>query len=311
MNIASRKGADRLCVIVGAGLALATVAGFLGRFCWVCDLFSHFRVQYFQAALILIGIAVWKRQSKRLIAFALLAGLNYALVLPFYFGKPVAATEQPVRAMLLNLNAANGNTKQVLNAIKKADPGLLVLEEVTSTWADELSSLDYPYRIADVRDDCFGIMLLSKYPLSKTNAVFVGTAGVPTLIAIAHLPQGEVSLIATHPVPPISAEYSAHRNAQFRALSELVVKQTHPVLLIGDLNASPWSAYFVRLLNESGLQNSMQHFGFQPSWPANNRLLRIPIDHLLHSDEIRIHHRAVGQGVGSDHLPVLLDFTVQ
>lgn len=311
MKFADKKSMGRLYVIGGAGLVAATLLGFLGRFCWLFDLFAHFRVQYFQLALIGIGIAIWKKNNKQLVAFILLACLNYAVVLPFYFGEPPVATEQPARAMLMNVLASNGNSEQVLESIAAANPDLLVLEEVTPKWEEELDGLDYPYRLADVRDDCFGIMLLSRYPLSQTNVVFIGTAGVPSLVATAHLPQGEISLIGTHPLPPVSAEYSKHRNVQLRALPELVEKQKHPVLLVGDLNASPWSAHFGRLLKDSGLKNSMQHFGFQPSWPANNRLLRIPIDHMLHSPEIRIHNRVVGQGVGSDHFPVLIDFTVQ
>ena len=55
----------------------------------------------------------------------------------------------------------------------------------------------------------------------------------------------------------------------------------------------------------------MKGYGFQPSWPANNRLLRIPIDHVLHSPEIVIHDRVIGSTVGSDHFPVLVDFTIR
>ncbi|MBL7012367.1 MAG: endonuclease/exonuclease/phosphatase family protein [Kiritimatiellales bacterium] len=311
MKFADKKMMDRLCVIGGAGLAIATLLGFLGRFCWVFDLFSHFRVQYFQLALILIGIAIWKRSNRLLITFVLLACLNYAFVLPLYFGKPPVASEKPARAMLMNILASNGNASQVLEAIAAANPDILLLEEVTPKWVEALGELDYPYRFADVRDDCFGIMLLSRYPLSKTNVVFVGMAGVPTLTANVHLPQGDVALIGTHPLPPFNGEYSKHRNAQLAALSELAGRQSKPVLLIGDLNASPWSAHFVRLLKESGLKNSMKGFGFQPSWPADNRLLRIPIDHMLHSSEIVIHRRSVGPSVGSDHFPVMVDFSIQ
>ncbi|WP_309710206.1 hypothetical protein [Armatimonas sp.] len=40
-----------LCV----GLSAATVFGFLGRWNWVLDLFSHFRVVYAWSALLLAG----------------------------------------------------------------------------------------------------------------------------------------------------------------------------------------------------------------------------------------------------------------
>ena len=47
---------------------------------WFLDLFSHFRVQYMQICLVLIGIALWKRRNKRAVALMLLACLNYAFV---------------------------------------------------------------------------------------------------------------------------------------------------------------------------------------------------------------------------------------
>ncbi len=314
MNSKEKIGfVERLCMLSGMGLAAATVAGFLGRLFWVFDLFSHFRVQLFQAFLVLIGIAVWKRQTKRMIAFILLACLNYAFVLPLYFGKPPVATEQPARAMLMNLNASNGNAEEVLSAIRTAEPDLLLLEEVTSKWAGVLSVLnaDYPYHVSKLRDDPFGIMLLSKHPLSRTNVVVIGSAGVPSIVADVHLPQGEISVIGTHSVAPVSASYSKHRNQQLYALPQIVKQQKNPVLLIGDLNASPWSPHFTRLLKDSGLQNSMQSFGFQPSWPVNNRFLRIPIDHVLHAPEIIIHSRVVGTDIGSDHFPLIVDFSVK
>jgi endonuclease/exonuclease/phosphatase (EEP) superfamily protein YafD len=154
-------------------------------------------------------------------------------------------------------------------------------------------------------------MLLSKVPLSRTNVVFVGDAQVPSIVANVHLPQGEIFLIGTHPVPPISSEFSNLRNNQLAELSNLIAEQKKPVLLIGDLNTSPWSVHFSRLLKESGLQNSMKHFGFQPSWPVGNRFLRIPLDHVLHSPDILIHNRAVGPDVGSDHFSVLIDFSIE
>lgn len=300
--------------VVAIGLAVATLFGFLGRLHWFLDLFSHFRVQYMQIGLVLIGTALWQRRNKRAIALVLLACLNYAFVLPFYFGKPAPATEKPIRAMLMNLNAGNGNTEQVLDAIRAADPDLLLLEEVTPKWAHELSILNatYPHRIAEPQQGCFGIMLLSKYPLKGERIVDIGTAGVPSIISTIILPESRLYFIGTHPPPPVGTEYSNHRNNQLMELpSYTMIKPPSPTLLIGDLNTSPWSHHLSKLLRTSGLKNSMKGFGFQPTWPSNNRFLRIPLDHVLHSTEITIHNRMVGGDVGSDHFPVIIDFSME
>ena len=298
--------------VMTIGLVVATLFGFLGRLHWTLDLFSHFRVQYMQICLVLIGIELWRRKNKRAVALVLLACLNYAFVLPLYFGQPAPPSGPTARAMLMNLNAGNGNTEQVLDAIRTADPDILLLEEVTPKWSNELAVLgsDYPHRIAEPQEGCFGIMLLSKVPLEHGKVVEIGTAGVPSILAEAHFPQGVVSIIGTHPLPPMGAEYSRHRNNQLKELPDIVKEQNLPVLLIGDLNTSPWSPHFRDLLTESGLKNSMQGFGFQPTWPSDNRLLRIPLDHVLHSPGITIHNRMVGRAVGSDHFPVIVDFSV-
>ena len=81
-----------------------------------------------------------------------------------------------------------------------------------------------------------------------------------------------------------------------------------PVLLLGDLNATPWSHPFKRLLQETGLIDGSRGMGYQPTWPAGVLPLLIPIDHCLHSQELRVVHKEVGPMVGSDHYPVIVDF---
>lgn len=310
---AKRTRLDWCLDIFILGILTVSLFGYLGRFHWFLDLFSHFRVQYLQLCLIPFVIALWMRRNKRAVALVLLVCLNYTFVLPLYFGKPDPTNGKLIRAMLMNINAANGNTDQVLEAIKRAAPDILLLEEVTPKWAHELEALHatYPYRIAEPQDGCFGIILLSKVPLEHGEIVEIGTAGLPSIIVEAHFPQGVISVIGTHPLPPTGANYSKQRNAQLAALPQYVKEQKYPVLLIGDLNTTPWSPYFRALEKESGLKNSMQGFGHQPSWPSGNAFLRIPIDHMLHSDKIIIHNRMIGQKIGSDHLPVIVDFTLQ
>ncbi len=304
---------DRFSWMAAAGIAVVSLLGLLGRFYWTLDLFSHFRVQYLQVALLLAGTCLWVRRNRCALALILLAAFNYLFIFPLYMGRPDAADEKPIRAMLMNLNASNGNTYEVLSCISNASPDLIVLEEVTPDWAFELSKLaeTYPHHIMEPRTDCFGIMLLSKYPLKNDQIVQIGDAGVPSIVADVYFPGGEVTVIGTHPLPPTSATYAKGRNFQLTELPHLIKVQAHPVLLIGDLNVSPFSYWFRRLLSESDLKNSMKGFGFQPSWPAQTPWVRIPIDHVLHAPEISIHQRFVGRNVGSDHLPVIIDFSIQ
>ena len=70
-------------------------------------------------------------------------------------------------------------------------------------------------------------------------------------------------------------------------------------------------APFRKLLADSGLNDSANGFGVQPSWPTFIAPLAIPIDHCLHSDEIHIHDRQIGDDVASDHFPLIVDFAIK
>ncbi|MEI6892462.1 MAG: endonuclease/exonuclease/phosphatase family protein, partial [Pontiella sp.] len=164
---------DRVMGCAVAGLIIVTLFSFLGRVHWILDLFSHFRVQYLQLALLLVGICLWIRRNTCAAALVAVAVLNYAFILPLYVGKPSVPKATPVRAMLMNIHAYNGNPARVIAAITNANPDLLVLEEVTPRWASALSQLisTYPHHILEPQADCFGLMLLSRYPLAHSKIV--------------------------------------------------------------------------------------------------------------------------------------------
>lgn len=292
---------------------IATVLGFVGSFAWPLDLCSHFRVQYVVClligGLILVAVKRWKSAT----AFVLLAIVNLAAIVPLYFGRDTPSPGPSVRAMLMNVNSQLGDPKRVAEAIRQIDPDFVVLEEVNSRWITDLADTlaRYPYSQLTPRDDNFGIALLSRLPFQSSRTVYIGPASAPSIIAEIETPQGKCTVLATHPVPPIGAEYAGYRNAQFVALPAEVRKAANPVILLGDLNCTAWSPHFARLLADSGLKDSTRGWGVQRSWPADDWLLRIPIDHCLHSPSIRITRREIGPDAGSDHFPLIVEFQLR
>ncbi len=299
-----------LGLVTSAGVLLcaATLFGFLGRFWWFFDLFSHFRVQYF-AGLAVLGLILLVTRRRSIGAlFLLLAAINLAQVLPLYFGAPSSASD-PTRLMLINVNAQSGDTGRVRRAVAESAPDILVLEEVNERWITELSDLrdTYPYSVVEPREDDFGIALFSKLPLLQSDVVFIGSAGVPSIEATLGGKGEPLRILATHPLPPGGPDYSAWRNEQLQLMAERI-DASRPFLLVGDLNTTPWNFHFQQLLARSGLRDSAVGFGVQPSWPTFNPLFWIPLDHVLHSPCIIVTARKTGSDVGSDHYPVIVDF---
>jgi len=303
-----------LLTAAGGVACSATLLGFLGRLHWLLDLFSHFRVQYLLALLVLGVLLLAARRRGTSAAFFAFACLNLGLVLPLYLGGRSAAPEgaHALRAMLLNVNTELGDAGRVKRAIQEANPDILVLEEISPRWVRDLAWLtnSHPYSVVEPREDNFGIGLFSRLPLAEGRIVHIGDAGVPSVIARASTSGGPLAIVATHPLPPGGARYSRLRDDQLERLPGYVPAAL-PAILLGDLNVTPWNDHFRRLLRRTGLRDSSQGRGVQPTWPNFNPLLLIPIDHCLHSPGVAVCRKEIGPDVGSDHYPVIVDFAIE
>ncbi|MFO1372865.1 MAG: endonuclease/exonuclease/phosphatase family protein [Candidatus Competibacteraceae bacterium] len=296
---------------------MATLIGFAGRFWWIFELASHFRVQYGialgSAALLLLIL----RQQRWAALFGMCALLNLVVIAPaFWNDAPPASTPnngQPIlRAFLANINSNNRDHARIWQTITEYHPDFVVLLETTPQLLKQLTHLtsQYPYRIASPREDNFGIALFSRHPFLQANTLYLGSPDFPSIAAEFVSGGRHCSVLGTHPPPPVSAQSTQERNAQLRQLASFARQSTQPLLLLGDLNTSPWSPYFDPLLADSGLHDSRLGRGILPSWPAGWPLLWIPIDHALFSNGIQVWRLAIGPDIGSDHYPVIVDFSV-
>ena len=136
-----------------------------------------------------------------------------------------------------------------------------------------------------------------------------GLVDIPTIFARVRMDGRPLDLIATHPMPPGEALLAAERDRQLDWLAGEISGLSAPVLLIGDLNASPWSPVLGRFLRKCNLIDSARGRSIHPTWPAFIPPLWIPIDHVLHSPGIVARNYRVGTSIRSDHLPVIADFS--
>lgn len=294
---------------------MATLAGFAGRYWWFFDLFSHFRIQYLVSGAALALLLLLCRRFLSSAAAGACLAINLFCVWPYYLPPaPRQDATLPVwRAATINVNTANERFDLVTDYVRETRPDVLLLVEVNGAWikAMEAISAEYPFQRCEPREDNFGIALYSRSPWLKCETVYLGEAQVPSLVAAFEVRGRTLTVFGTHALPPVDDVYSRRRNSQLSAVADFLASVSGPKILLGDLNATPWSFVFGNLLERSSLRDSSLGMGVRPTWPAGSLILKLPIDFCLVSREILVRDRWIGPSVGSDHYPLAVDFSLE
>lgn len=306
-----------LVAVPAAGLALLSLAAFFGGWVWWLDVAANFRAQYV-VVLLVLGVVLllgkWRRIGYGVIAVTV---VNLIVVLPLFVGSPGEPNlDAPTaRIMSFNLLSTNESYSDVISYIESADPDLVLLHEASRPWeiAMEAASLDYEVIRPRADNLIFGTLVLVRG--ENVEGVSFGFArGQPRAVSVEFVPNGwpnPLHVLSSHPLAPTDSERAGLRDAQIGFAADWADGREGLLVVVGDLNATPWSAPFRSLLNAGDLRNSQAGFGLQPSFPASSSvLLRVPIDHLLFGEGLVVTERRLGPSLGSDHFPLIVDLQV-
>ena len=81
----------------------------------------------------------------------------------------------------------------------------------------------------------------------------------------------------------------------------------HPAVLVGDLNITPFSPQFQDVLEVGRLRDGRKGHGMKGTWPSPTGFPRIPIDHVLVAEEIKVNTLRVERAAKSDHFAVITE----
>ncbi|MEQ8468993.1 endonuclease/exonuclease/phosphatase family protein [Coleofasciculus sp. E1-EBD-02] len=294
---------------------LLSVAAYLGGFHRYFELLSHFKVQYFIiSCIVLLLLSLARRKTWWLISLFCLT-LNAVEVIPWYipqFSDINTPSGQPLRVLLANVYSDNQRYAEFISLVKAEKPQLLVVQEVNPIWSQQLEALKplLPYQIVHPRFDNFGIAVYSAIPLRNTEIKSFTEYDIPSIFTEVQWQGQTVSIIATHPLPPINAEYFNSRNQQLLELGKVISLTNTIHAVIGDLNTTMWSPYYRKFIRQTGLKNARAGFGILPTWPQGAPMLQIPLDHCLISPEINVLKIRTAGNIGSDHRPLIVDLVI-
>ncbi|MFK7818958.1 MAG: endonuclease/exonuclease/phosphatase family protein [Planctomycetaceae bacterium] len=233
-----------------------------------------------------------------------------------FIGPDQPANAPDLKFMLANVFTTNAQHHLVISEVLREDPDIIAILELSSAmkqrWDAEDMIQAYPYRITAPQDDGnFGIGLYSRLPFLEEQIVPFNVLDIKTISATVDCSGTEYRVIATHPLPPMGARGFSLRNEHLRQLADHISeirKSGVPLILLGDLNLTPWSPLFHDLESQTNLRRAGRGYGLAPTWYIRPVLpLGLKLDHALISDNLVCTNHKVGNDIGSDHRPVFVE----
>ena len=199
------------------------------------------------------------------------------------------------------------NLNPTIETLKNLDADIISLQEVErysvrSLFSDQVTEIAkalqmnaFYYPSLSYPGLYYGNVILTKYPIAKTNAIIFENVGEnrSAIVAKIKLPNDEqLYVVNTH------LGLNKHERTQaIEKLYELIKVKEKPVLITGDLNSTPkmheyklWDS----LLTKSNLGIPLQTF-HEEDWQ---------IDYIFHSPHFLVNDVKTIESIASDHYPV-------
>lgn len=312
---------------IGMGVWCAMGLRWLSDFHPLFELATHFSLHAWVAssALVLVQFILWglRRRSdemaprwrrRALLAIAPMVFFTWVVtpwqLLPL---RSPASSPSAVKVLCWNMLLINDDTSEVRRLIDTEQPDVLILIEANLNMDQKLAWLrdEYPHCQWMPSWHPGGMIVASR--VAGTTFEVLHPAGRFMPGVVTHLPANEtvgpLHILAMHTFSPKPNEdqRTVARDQQLEDLGKWASQQTEAAIVIGDLNITPWSPPFWRLLAQGRLESSTRFRGYQPSWPASLGQLGIPIDHALVNERVNVlDRRVLPDSQRSDHRAIVL-----
>lgn len=311
-----------LAALLASGAVLLTlplVTGFWGRLHPAFDSLAHVRVHLSVLVILMALPGLFLRGWRAIGAGTILLALAAiaSAVVPLGGGEARAAedgapTGARYRLLQLNLRYDNATPGKVLSLIGEVQPDVITVEEVAERWKPwlALTSGEYPYRIVcPAPAPIGGVAILSRRPFAHSKPARCYDRGS---LAVARVRFGgrSVDVAALH----LGWPWPFDQPRQIQNIGGALAALQAPAILAGDFNATPWSAAVAHVA-EAGRMRILRGIGstwlLKPLPDLLRRHAGLPIDNLLVKGPLVAETTRKLPPVGSDHLPVLLEFDLR
>lgn len=226
-------------------------------------------------------------------------------------------TDEWVKIYYANIYYKNTNYEEIKNQIKKSEADIVILVEFASNHEEMLKDFfkeNYPYTNAVSWSKIHaGNVVFSKYPIENlTNKYPIENWKWRYWFMKINAPT-PFYLYVVHTSAPTSNENFIMRNLQIQKLAkDFTIQQDDRkidsnVIIVGDFNLSPWSAFYDSFYAQIyNLKNVFQWLNPVFTWSLRDqKLINSHIDHVFTSSELEVSNLKISDLLGSDHNQII------
>ncbi len=291
---------------------------------WLFDNLSNFTV--FWAVCFLIFACFHKilaKKTKRILfsCFALLVSIHtYQFISPHALLSEAAASKNlsaSYRLSQANLSYYNPELNHFVTKLTEDERDIMVFFEFNRTNKQLFNEIDpklNSYGINEENVSSHGMAVMTKLDIISANQLHFEkpNSAIISLILFDAKVGKKFRLIVLHPPSPRTEQTWARRNETLKQL-QLLAKQDSqmPSIIVGDINVSPWSAYFPDLSDYTPCYYGQGYFS---SWSLQGYgdlgLFSTQIDHCFYSKAWQLSNYKQVPIVGSDHQALMYELAL-
>jgi endonuclease/exonuclease/phosphatase (EEP) superfamily protein YafD len=211
--------------------------------------------------------------------------------------------EADLSVLHFNVKEKNKNIASVAEAARHSGADIVSMQELHSASLAAVHPImekEYPYSISDVSVPGYGMAIYAKHPI--INAEVKKVYDYVFITGYIQIGERVVAFISATTSTPTNEKDYANQIKQFKYITDYANTIDSALIVMGDMNAVPWSDQIKNFMQHTGLKDSRKDLS--ATYPAQSPF-QIPIDYIFHSGEIRcIQFTTVG-GTTSNHLGII------
>ncbi|MBA2499581.1 MAG: endonuclease/exonuclease/phosphatase family protein [Chitinophagaceae bacterium] len=305
-------------------IIIAVVLPFVKSDYWVFKILEYPRYQKFiLCAILFVGLLLTNDYTDNfsVITLALLGLCMLYLTYKIWPYTPLSKKEMQylkngdisnqLKLFTANVFQENKAYDKLISQVKKENPDIILLVETDKNWekAMDIFIKDYPHCLKEPKDNTYGMLFYSRFPIVDGRFEFLVDKEVPSLLVKLQLPSGQhVRLWGLHPKPPVPQEdiRSTAKDKELMKVALKVKDEKLPAIVLGDLNDVAWSHVTKLFRKTSGLLDPRRGRGFYSTFSANHWYMRFPLDYVFCSSDFGLVDMKRLKYNGSDHFPMFM-----